>query len=127
MYGTRTVAFGMGHQVFDSAWLCATWREYYCLWPGLSHLCYRMAVRHGRDYYCLWLGFTYLCSRMDVEYYCLWHGLSHLCHRMAVRCMARVLLLLAWAISCLLSYGSTLYGASMIAMRMSPHADEFPG
>ena len=41
-------------------------------------------------------------------------GLLHLCHRMAVHCMARVLPLLAWVNSSLLSYGRTPYGASII-------------
>ena len=34
----------MGYLIFVIVWLNAAWREYYCLWPGLSHLGYRMAV-----------------------------------------------------------------------------------
>ena len=26
-------------------WLHAVWREHHSLWPGLPHLCHRMAVR----------------------------------------------------------------------------------
>ena len=102
------------------------WREYYCPWPGLAHLCYRVAVRcmvrvllplawvissllpyghtpygvsiiaFGLVYLIFVIGWMYAVWR---EYYCLWPGLSHFCYRMAVHRMARV-----------------LYGASIIAL-----------
>ena len=39
------IGFGMGYLTFVIVWLYAAWREYYCLWPGLSHLDYCKAVR----------------------------------------------------------------------------------
>ena len=31
--------------MFIIIWLYAVWREYHCLWPGVSQLCHCMAVR----------------------------------------------------------------------------------
>ena len=45
-YGARIIAFGLGHLIFDIAWLYVVWREYFCLWPGLIHLCYHIVVGH---------------------------------------------------------------------------------
>ena len=46
LYDASVIAFGLGYLIFVIVWLYAVWREYYCLWPGLSHLCYHMAVPH---------------------------------------------------------------------------------
>ena len=43
--GVSIIAFGLGYLTFVIVWMYAAWREYYCLWPGLSHLWYRTAVR----------------------------------------------------------------------------------
>ena len=43
--GASIIAFGLGYLIFAIIWPYAVWREYYCLWPGLPHLCHRMAVR----------------------------------------------------------------------------------
>ena len=45
-YGATIITFGLGYFIFAIVRLYVVWRVYYCLWPGLSHLCYRMAVRH---------------------------------------------------------------------------------
>ena len=45
LYDTSIKAFGLGHLSFVIAWLYVVWREYYCFWPGLIHLCSRMAAR----------------------------------------------------------------------------------
>ena len=113
----------MGYLIFVVIWLYVVWREYYCLWPGLPHLCHRMAEGYMarallplawitsslQSYGCtpfganiLAFGLGYLIFAMILlhavwrEYYCLWPRLPHLCHRMAVRRMARALLPLAW-------------------------------
>ena len=95
----------------------------YCLWPGLPHLCHRMAVRRlarmllvfawlkssllsngrkpygasiiafGLDYLMFATVWRYVVWR---EHYCFWPGLIRLCYHMAGRRMARVLLHLAW-------------------------------
>ena len=44
-YGASFIAFGLGYLIVAIVWLYVVWREYYCLWPGLLHLCYHMAVR----------------------------------------------------------------------------------
>ena len=152
------IAFGLCYHIFAIVRLYVVRRKHYCLWPGLTHLCYHMAVSVWRKYCCLWPGLPHLCHRMAVrsmarallplawlnssfpygasiiafglgylifaivwlyvvwrEYHCLWPGLTHLCHHMAVRRMTRVLLPLAQVTSCLLPYGGTPYGASIIA------------
>ena len=43
-YGASIVAFGLGYLNFAIVCLYVVQREYYCLWPGLIHLCYHMAV-----------------------------------------------------------------------------------
>ena len=45
-YGASIIAFGLGQLIFVITWQYAVWREYYCLWPGLHHLCHRMAERY---------------------------------------------------------------------------------
>ena len=44
LYGASIIVFGLGYLVFAIAWLYVVRREYYCIWPGLIHLCYHMAV-----------------------------------------------------------------------------------
>ena len=127
-------------------WLHAVWREHHSLWPGLPHLCHRMAVRrmaqvllplasaissflsygctpYGASIIAFGLGYLiftvvwlYVVCR---EYYCLWPRLTHLRYHMAIRHMARVLLPLAWVTSCLPLYGGTSYGASIIAFGLA--------
>ena len=46
LYGASINAFGLGYFIFAIVWLYVVWRQYYCRWPGLIHLCSRMAVRH---------------------------------------------------------------------------------
>ena len=43
-YGARIIAFGLGQLVFVIIWLYLVWCKYDFLWPGLPHLCHRMAV-----------------------------------------------------------------------------------
>ena len=45
LYGASIIAFGLGHLIFAIVSLYMVWREYYCLWPLLIHLCSYMAVR----------------------------------------------------------------------------------
>ena len=97
-YGAiMVVAFGLCYHMFAIEWLDVVQWEHYCLWPGLTHLCYHMAVPVWR------------------KYYCPWPGLPHLCHCMAVLGMVPALLPLAWLNSSLLSCGCARYGASIIA------------
>ena len=141
-HGASIIAFGLGYLILVIVWLYAKWREYYCLWPGLSHLCYRLDVRrmarvllplawaissllsygctpYGASIIAFDLGYvtfvTVLLYAAWREDYCLWPGLSLFCYPMAVRRVARVLLPLAWAMSPLLPSGCTLHGASIIA------------
>ena len=91
------IAFGLCYHIFAIVWLYVVRREHYCIWPGLTHLCYHMAVRR--------------MARVLLPL----PGLIHLCHHMAARRMAQVLLPLAWATSSFPSYGCTSSGASIIA------------
>ena len=43
-YGASIIPFGLGYHNFAIVWLHVVHREFYCLWPGLIHLCYPMAV-----------------------------------------------------------------------------------
>ena len=117
--GASIAAFGLGYIIFAIVWLYVVWREYCCLWPGLTHLCYCMAVRcmarvllpsswvnssllsygctpYGASIHAFSLGYLIFAIvwlyAVWREYYCLWPGLPHLCHRMAARHMVRVLL-----------------------------------
>ena len=45
-YGESIIAFGLGYLIFAIVWLYVIWREHYCFWPGLIHLCYHVAVPH---------------------------------------------------------------------------------
>ena len=140
-YGASSIAFGLVEFFFVIIWLYLVWREYYCLRPGLPHLCHRMAVHcmapvllplawvdssllsygctlHGAGIIAFGLCnlilailWLYIVWR---QYHCLWSGLIHLCYHIAVCCLVRVLLPLAWVTACLPLYGGTLYGASII-------------
>ena len=110
------IAFGLGYLTFVIVWLYVVWREYYCLWPGLPHLCNPMAVRrmaqvllplasaissflsygctpYGASMIAFGLGYLIFgIARLYAvrrRYYCLWPGLSHLSYRMAVRHMVQ--------------------------------------
>ena len=100
------IAFGLGYPIFVIVCMHVLWHEYYCLWPGLPHLCDCMAVRRmarvslllGLRYVIFVIVWLYVVWR---EYYCLWPGLPHLCNCIGVRCVARELLPLAWVTSSL--------------------------
>ena len=128
LYGASIIAFDLGYLIFIIVWLYIIWCEYYCFWPGLPHLCNRMAVRHMArvllplawvisfwgSYGCTWYGASMIAFGVGYlifaivalyvvwrEYYCLWPGLPHLCNPVAVRRVARVLLPSAWVTSSL--------------------------
>ena len=142
LYGASINAFGLGYLIFAIVWLRIVWHEYCCLWLGLIHFCYHVAVRcmarvslplawvtstlrsYGRTPYGASIIALGMCQLIFViiwlylvwrKYDFLWPGLPHFCHRMAVHHMARVLLHMACVDSSLLSYGRTPYGASIIA------------
>ena len=115
MYGASIIAFALGYFIFVIIWLSASWREYFCVWPGLPQLCHRTAVRctvrvlsplawvnsswfsYGRTSYAasmvafglgyLIFAIIWLCV-VWFEYYCLWPGLVYLCFHVAVRRIA---------------------------------------
>ena len=121
-YGASIIVFVQGQFIFAIVWLNVIWRDHYCNWPGLPHICHRMVVRRmpeiflplawvtsslpgcccrpcGASIIAFVLGhlifasvWVYVAWR---EQYCLWPGLTHFCHHTAIRRMARVLLPLA--------------------------------
>ena len=139
-YGASIHAFSLGYLIFAIVWLYAVWREYYCLWPGLPHLCHRMAERYmarallplawalltcdctpyGASILDFGLGYLIFAIKwlhiLWREYHCLWLGLIHLWSHTAIRRMTRVLSPLAWVTSPLPSYGCTSYGVSIIVV-----------
>ena len=77
--------YGVGIVVFGIVWLYVVWEEYYCLWPGLTHFCYHMAVRRMAR---ALLPLAWVTSSLP---------------SMAVFHMPRALLPVAWVTSSLLS------------------------
>ena len=98
-------------------WLYVVWREYYCIRPGLPHLCHRMAARrmarvllpvalvnssllshsntpYGASIIAFGLGYlivAILCLYVVWhKHYRCWPGLIHLCYHMNVRRVAPV-------------------------------------
>ena len=98
--GASILAFGLGSLNFAIVWLYVVWGGYYCLWPGLIHLCYHMAICR--------------MARVLLPLACVTSSLPS----MTVRRMARALLPLAWVNSPLLLYACTPYAASIIVL---PH------